>query len=148
MEKEVIFAIISTTIYIVAIIPYLRDVLSWKTLPHPYSQLVWTIVFFISTLVLLYKEEYIWSIPGIASTIANCVWCFYGFKSYGKLPINWFDKLCLVLAILTLIYWIITRDFFNTIILAISIDILAFLPTLKKYWECFHQSQTSWLIYG
>jgi hypothetical protein len=60
MEKELLFAIISTIIYIAAIIPYLRDVLSWKTLPHPYSQLVWTIVFFISTFVLLYKKEYIW----------------------------------------------------------------------------------------
>jgi hypothetical protein len=134
MEKEAIFALISTVIYLIAVFPYLRDVLSWKTLPHPYSYLIWTIVLLISVSVLLYSGEYVASIPGITSAIISGIWCFYGFKSYWNLPINWFDKSCLLLALGTVIYGVLTRDFFNTIILAICIDLLAFLPTFKKWW--------------
>lgn len=37
MEKELLFALISTGIYLTGIIPYWRDVLRGRTFPHPFA---------------------------------------------------------------------------------------------------------------
>jgi hypothetical protein len=47
---------------------------------------------------------------------------------------NWFDGLCLSLAIGTIIYFLITRNTLHTVISTVLIDALAFLPTWKKGW--------------
>lgn len=134
MEKEVIYTLISCSIYLIGIIPYLRDCIKWKTIPHIYSQFVWTIIMFVSTSVLIAWEEYLAAIPAIIATFFNGVWFFFGIKWKQHIPITLFDKICTALAIFLIIYSIITKDFFHTVLIAIVIDFLAFLPTLKKWW--------------
>lgn len=149
MEKELIFLILGLIIYLGSAAKYFYDILAWKTIPHPYSCMIWAIIFSISTGVLILNEEYIWSISGATATLVNGVWVYYGLRGRNKIPINMFDKSCLLLAIGSLIYGIISRDFFNTILLVILIDFLAFLPTLKKWWILpWSETSLSWFLSG
>ena len=54
----------------------------------------------------------------------------YGFKNPPKI-----DKYFLMLALLGLIPWILTNDPTLSVIIVVSIDLVAFIPTLRKTYE-------------
>lgn len=134
MEKEVIFSLISSFIYIIWIFPYWRDVLRKRTIPHPFSFLVWLIITGFNSYILLINHEYLAFIPGCISCLFLLFWTVYGFYAFRKIRINWFDYFCITLSILFLIYYFLWRNITNAVILSAIIDFLAFLPTFKKGW--------------
>ncbi len=134
MTRELTFALISILIFMIGMVPYTIDVIRWKTLPHPYSYGVWALILGVNTSVLIFQWEYIGSLPGIIITLQNMFLCLYGIYSAHRIPIRIFDKICLILALWAFIYGILSRDFFHTILLTILIDILAYLPSVKKWW--------------
>lgn len=135
MDRELLFALISTGIYLVGIIPYWSDVLKGRTYPHPFTTGVWTILVGFNSYVLFIRGEYYSFIPSILMTISLVVF-WIGFWSYyfKKISMNWFDYLCLILAIGMLFYWFLSKDVLNTVILTLIIDLIAFLPVFKKWW--------------
>ncbi len=135
MEKELFFALISIFFYIIWTVPYFRDVLRWRTLPHPFSYFVWFILTGFNTLVLLWQKEYISLIPALLNTLSNIIFTMYGIKSFRKIQINYFDYIFLVWALLLLPFYFYTQNVFLTVILSIGIDFLGFLSTLKKWWN-------------
>ena len=65
----------------------------------------------------------------------------YGFKGITKT-----DTIFLVCALLGIVPWVFTRDPTLSVIIAVSIDLIAFSPTLRKTWE---QSKTETpILYG
>lgn len=135
MNKELLFAIISTGIYLIGIIPYWRDVLKWRTYPHPFTTGVWTVLVGFNSYILYVNEEYYSFIPSLLMTISLVVfWIGFWIYSFRKIKINWFDYFCLILSILLLFYWFISQDVFNTVILTLIVDLIAFLPVFKKGW--------------
>ncbi len=134
MEKEIIFSVISSLIYIIWIFPYWRDVLRKRTIPHPFSSLVWLILVWFNSYVLFIGHEYLAFIPGFISCLFLLLGTIYGIYLFRKIQINWFDYFCLIFSILFLIYYFLFRDITNAVILSALIDFLAFLPTFKKGW--------------
>lgn len=135
MEKEVLFALISILIYLIGIIPYWRDVIRGRTLPHPFSTGVWAILVGFNSYVLYISGEYLAFIPSLLMTFSLLIfWIGYGIRSFRKISINWFDYLCLVLSVILLLYWKISWDVLNTVILTMIIDLIAYLPIFKKWW--------------
>jgi hypothetical protein len=70
MEKEVVFALISILIYLIGIIPYWRDVIRGRTLPHPFSTGVWAILVGFTSYVLYISGEYLAFIPSLLMTFS------------------------------------------------------------------------------
>ena len=134
MQQEIIFAVISTVIYLIGVIPYWKDVLSWRTIPHIFSIWVWFILTSFNCYVLWLSREWLSFIPSIIMNISLIFSIFYWVKMFKLIRINWFDYMCLFLAWLLLIYYSISQNIFNTVILTIIIDFIAFLPTFKKGW--------------
>ncbi|OGI63325.1 hypothetical protein A2818_01265 [Candidatus Nomurabacteria bacterium RIFCSPHIGHO2_01_FULL_40_12] len=130
--KEII-AVIAAVFSIVGNVPYLLDIIKKKIQPHPYTWLVWTIVSGITFFGQLVKGAGIGALPtGIAEIFTIIIFLFslqYGFKNIKKI-----DTYFLIFALLGIIPWMLTKDPTFSIIIVVSIDLIAFIPTLRKTW--------------
>ena len=144
MTKE-IFVIVASILALVGNIPYLFDIVKGRVKPHPYTWLVWTIVSCVVFFGQLSKGAGIGAIPTAVSEVFTIIIFFfslkYGFKNPPKR-----DKYFLILDLFGLIPWILTKDPTISIIIVVSIDLIAFLPTLHKTY-CHPKSEAP-LLYG
>lgn len=128
---QIILVVIASSLALVGNIPYLRNVIKGKTKPHPYTWLVWSIVSCVVFFGQVAKGAGIGSIPTAVSEIFTIIiFLFsikYGFKNPPKI-----DKIFLAIALLGIIPWILTNDPTLSIIIVVSIDLVAFIPTLRK----------------
>jgi len=127
------FAITATVFAILGNISYFRDVLSKKVRPHPYTWLVWTIVSGVTFFGQVAKGAGIGALPtGVAELFTLLIFLFslqYGFKHVTKT-----DTYFLIFALLGIIPWIIFKDPTLSVIIVVTIDLIAFFPTLRKTW--------------
>lgn len=142
--KECI-AIIASALAIVGNVPYLKDILTKRVQPHPYTWLVWSIVSCIIFFGQLAKGAGIGALPTAASEIFTIIIFVFSLR-YGFKNIRTIDTFFLVLALLGIIPWILTNDPTLSVIIAVSIDLLAFVPTLRKTWK--HPETESSLLYA
>lgn len=134
MEKELLFALISSVFLIIGVVPYFRDVIGWRTFPHPFSYFVWFILTGFNTGVLFLQWEYISFVPALLNTFSCIIFTLYGIRVLKKIQINSFDYTFLVLALLLLPFYFYTKDLLLTVIFSVIIDFLGYLPTIKKWW--------------
>ncbi len=131
--KETV-AIIAALIAFTGNIPYLRDVIKKRVKPHPYTWLVWTLVSLTTFFGGLQKGAGVGILPtGVAEIFTIIIFIFslqYGFKQIRKI-----DTLFLCIALLGFIPWILTKDPTVSVIIVVSIDFVAFIPTLRKTWQ-------------
>lgn len=144
MTKEIL-VIAASLLALVGNIPYLIDVIKGKTKPHPYTWFVWSIVSCVVFFGQVAKGAGIGAVPtAVAEVFTIIIFLFsikYGFKNPPKI-----DKYFLVLALLGLIPWILTKDPTISVIIVVSIDLVAFIPTLRKTY-CHPKSEAP-LLYG
>ncbi len=129
--------IIASIFAIIGNVSYLRDVFQGKTIPHPYTWFIWSIVSLTTFFGGIVKGAGIGAIPtGIAEGFTVIIFLFslqYLFKKNNHIqPI---DNYFFIAALLGLIPWIITRDPTISIIVMVCIDVIAFIPTLRKTWK-------------
>ena len=138
-------AIIAALLAFVGNIPYLYDVVKKRVKPHPYTWLVWTLVSLTVFFGALQKGAGIGLLPtGIAELFTVIIFIFslrYGFKQIRKI-----DTLFLCIALLGFIPWILTKDPTISVIIVVSIDFVAFIPTLRKTWQ--HPKSETPTLYG
>lgn len=131
--KEII-AVVAALIAIAGNLPYLLDIVKKRIQPHPYTWLVWTVVSAISFFGQVAKGAGIGALPtGVAEIFTVIIFFFslqYGFKQMIKT-----DTYFLIIALLGLIPWFITKDPTISVIIVVSIDLIAFIPTLRKTWQ-------------
>lgn len=127
-------AVIAAFIAIAGNVPYIRDALRKRVRPHPYTWLVWTIVSGITFFGQLAKGAGIGALPaGVAEVFTIGIFLFslqYGFKYVVKT-----DKYFLAAALLGLIPWALFDDPTLSVVIAVSIDLIAFVPTIRKTWK-------------
>jgi len=133
METKAILAIIASVLAIIGNFSYLSNVYRRKIIPHPYTWFVWTIVSAINLFGQIEEGAGIGALPtGVAESFTLLIFLFslqYGFKHIRKT-----DTYLLVIALLGIIPWILTDNPTFSIIIAVSIDLVAFIPTIRKAW--------------
>ncbi len=138
-------AAVASLIAVAGNLPYLIDIIKKRVQPHPYTWLVWTIVSGISFFGQVAKGAGVGAIPtGAAEIFTLIIFLFslqYGFKNIKKV-----DTYFLIFALLGLVPWILTKDPTISIIIVVSIDLIAFIPTLRKTWNA-PESETP-VLYG
>lgn len=126
--------IIASILAVVGNIPYLRDVIKGRAKPHPYTWLVWSIVSLTVFFGQVAKGAGIGAIPtGVSEFFTILIFFFsikYGFKNIRKV-----DTYFLIIALLGLIPWAVTKDPTLSVIIVVGIDLIAFAPTLLKTWR-------------
>ena len=134
MEKELWFTLVSIAILWFGNFYYLRDILRWRSIPHPISYGIWFILISFNTYVLFLEREYY----SFASWVFNSLTCLmfagFGLYHYTKIERNWIDTICLILSICLIMYWLWSRNTTYSVMLTVIIDAIASLPTLKKSW--------------
>lgn len=128
--KEIV-AIIAGIIAIIGNVPYLRDVIKKRIQPHPYTWLVWSIVSAVTFFGSFQKGGGIGTLPIAMSEIFTIIIFFFSLQ-YGFKNIVRKDTYFLIIALLGLIPWAITKDPTVSVIIVVCIDIVAFIPTLRK----------------
>lgn len=127
-------AVIAAFIAVSGNVPYIRDALRKRVKPHPYTWLVWTIVSGITFFGQLAKGAGIGALPaGVAEVFTVGIFLFslqYGFKYVAKS-----DKYYLAAALSGLIPWALFDDPTMSVVIAVCIDLVAFVPTIRKTWD-------------
>src|ERR1039457_4956749 len=127
-------AIIAALFAIAGNVPYLRDIITKQVQPHPYTWLVWTIVSCIVFFGQIARGAGIGALSTAASEIFTIVIFFlslkYGFKNKRRI-----DTYCLIIALVGIIPWLWTKNPTVSVVIAVSIDLFAFVPTIRKTWK-------------
>lgn len=143
-----IFAYISAFLSLLAIFPYLIDILKRKTKPERASWFIWSVLGSIAFFSQMAKgaNESLWLVG--AQTLGVVVVFLLSIK-YG---VGWFttrDKRALIAAGIGLILWLLTREALFALYIAILIDCIGvFLTVLKAYKEPETETLNTWLISG
>lgn len=131
--KEAV-AIVASLLAIAGNVPYIRDVFKKRVKPHPYTWLVWSMVSCIIFFGQLAKGAGVGAIPTAVSEIFTIIIFFFSLR-YGFKEIKKIDTFFLVVCLLGVIPWILTKDPTMSVIIAVSIDLCAFVPTIMKTWK-------------
>ncbi len=142
--KEIL-AITAALLAIAGNLPYLWDILKGRVKPHPYTWLVWTMVSGIIFFGQVAKGAGIGALPTAASEIFTLIIFLFSLK-YGFKGITKTDTAFLIAALAGIIPWLLTKDPTISVIVAVSIDLIAFVPTLRKTWQ-YPQTETP-ILYG
>lgn len=139
------FAIIAGLLAIAGNLPYLFDILKGRVKPHPYTWLVWSIVSGTVFFGMLAKGAGIGALPTAVSELFTIIIFLFSLK-FGFKGITKTDTIFLVIALGGLIPWALTKDPTLSVVIAVCIDLVAFIPTLRKTWV--HSSTETPLLFG
>ncbi len=147
MNWHFVLGTIGGIIALLAVIPYVKDILKKTTRPNTVSWSIWALLLLISILaqinagtswsVILLVGDFI----GTSTIVALCL-VGYGYGKY-----SWIEWTCLILAILAVVSWQATQQPVLAIVFAIIADTMAATPTLvKAYRDPWSEHPTMWLI--
>lgn len=134
MDFKIFTGIISASLALGSAYLYIKDIYAGNTKPHIYTWLIWTIL----TVVAFIGQVSGGAGAGSWATGVSAIYCIYVIYlsfQYGSKDITFFDKVCLVLAILSLIPWLLTQNLVVSVILVTIVDIVGFFPTMRKTWK-------------
>jgi len=134
MNMKIIFASIAALLAIIGNVPYLIDIFKRRVKPHPYTWLVWSIVSGTVFFGQVAKGAGWGALPFAASEIFTIIIFFFSLR-YGFKDIPKRDTYFLVVALLGIIPWILTKDPTLSVVILVTIDVIAFIPTLQKTWR-------------
>ena len=139
------FAVVAAMLAVAGNVPYLFDIWHGHVKPHPYTWFVWSIVSCIVFFGQLAKGAGIGALPTAASEMFTIIIFFLSLK-YGFRGVRKIDTAFLVIALVGIIPWILTSDPTISVVIAVGIDLAAFVPTLRKTW--LHPETETPILYG
>lgn len=110
---------------------YIATIFRWKTKPHIYSWLVWAIINIAACIIQLQHGAGWWALTlwlgGFICIMVAIISLWYGEKNITR-----FDTLTFIIALSIIPLWLWAKQDMLAMILAISIDAISFLPTVRK----------------
>lgn len=137
-EIKNIAGIVATILVFLGYIPYLRDIIKGKTKPHIYSWFVGGIVVFIIFGLQITSGAGIGSFVTLAAGLMSFLVIVLGLTHKSTVKIVWIDNVFLILAFITLGLWLIAKQPVISAVLSSLIEVLAFVPTVRKSWNRPH----------
>ena len=129
-----IVAIVSGVIIFASAIPYIIDTVKGKTKPNVVSWFTWTLIAAIGTFAALSEGAVTSAILTGADTLGilaiTILALRFGFSRY-----TFFDAACQVVALIGVGLWLITSEPVIALAIAVAIDFVALMPTLRHAWR-------------
>ena len=135
--KEIL-GIIAVILTFTGYVPYIRDTAKGKTTPHIYTWFIWAFVTAIAFALQITHNAG----PGAYTTLAAAIVCFiiFGFGvRQGNKNVEKSDTIFFVLALVALVLWLFAKQPVLSVILLSTIDMLGFIPTIRKSWHKPHE---------
>ncbi len=133
-DPKVIVGLIASLLVFVGYAPYVIDTLKGKTKPHIYTWFIWGVV----TLLVFFFQFNAGAGAGSWLTLSAGLVCLFIFMlsfRHGARNITRLDAVFLMLALVALGLWVITKQPLVSVILLVVIDMLGFIPTIRKSWN-------------
>lgn len=131
MTIGIFLGVITIIIAIVSYSIYLHDVFTGKTKPHGFSWFTWSIL----NSFIFYQQVVNGGGPGAwvtaVAALADAIIFLSAFK-YGERNITKLDWTCLIVALIALAAWRLNSDPVLSVILASSVFVIGFIPTIRK----------------
>ncbi len=136
MDIKIILGAIAALLAFVSSFIYIRDIFRGNSKPHTYTWLIWAIV----TWIAFGGQWVSGGGPGAWATGASAFLTTFTLLlslkgSYGTKDITNFDKVCLFLALVSILPWLLVDSILWSVILASLIDVIGFFPTMRKTWH-------------
>lgn len=147
MDQKTLLAITAIVLAIIGYYPYFKDILKNKTKPHAFTWLIWATLNGIAFWAQISHGGGAGAYAvGFTSLVTFAIFVLSLQK--GEKNIKTFDWFCLFGATLALIIWAITNQPLISIILITAIDIIGFLPTIRKSIKRPYEETLSTYIVG
>jgi hypothetical protein len=131
--KELI-SLIAVLLTFAAYVPYYRDILRGKTHPHIYSWSLWGLL----TVLIVALQIKGGAGPATwvtASAGLMCVGVVILSLKGGKKDITTSDTVVAIMSLIAIGFWLIANRPIVSILLVVTADLLAFIPTVRKSWN-------------
>ncbi len=126
--------LIAVFLAIVGYVPYLRDTLKRKTTPHIYTWFIWGTVTTIAYALQVSGGAGVGSWVTLAVAIVAYIIFALGLRN-GSKDITRSDTVFFVLSFVAIFLWLVARRPVLSVILVSTIDMLGFVPTIRKSWS-------------
>ncbi len=131
MHIKIIFTVFSLILGFLTFLPYFVEMFKGKARPHIFSWIVWAITGGISFSASLSKGGGGGALISVLQSILCLIIVAYAFFR-GEKSITLLDKVSFIAAILLCVFYFFTRAALPSAVVAVSIDLLGFVPTFRK----------------
>jgi len=134
-EIKTILSLIAVILTFVGYAPYIRSIVKNHTKPHIYSWFIWFLDGFIIFALQFTHGGGPGSFVVLAAGFLALTVLILTILNKGKRDITLIDTLFTILALLALIIWLFAKQPLISVILIMTVDLLGFLPTIRKSWH-------------
>ncbi len=140
--------IIASVVTVLAIVPYIRDILRHKTKPNLVSWITWTLITGIATAAEINSHEYRTAIFTAAAMLGTSLVVIFGLR-HGFVKYTRFDVICQISSIVGIILWQLFNTPLIAVVASVAIDLVGVLPTLRHSWrKPFEETWQAFAISG
>ncbi len=126
--------------------PYFRDIIRGKTKPHPFSWLIWWILNGVGFVVQIQEGGWFWSYTLAVLSLICLTLSGIGFYQRHVEYHKW-DVYLLFWALLSIGLWYFIKNPIYSVLLITFIDLLGFIPTIRKvYHQPESETLSAWYI--
>lgn len=145
MTYGAFFGIAAAVIAIAAYIPYLSSIFRGKTRPNRATWVIWAVlgVIICASYWSVGARNTFWFTLPAGTVVIALLSIKYGVGGWTP-----FDRLCLLGAASGLLLWWISGIPFTALIIGILIDIIGYLPTMRKIWhDPASEDKLTWMMF-
>lgn len=130
-----IFGFIAVILTFAGYAPYIKSILKKETKPHIYSWSVWLLDGLIIFALQVTHGAGAGAFVTLAAALMSLTVLILAFSHKGKRDIQTIDTVFLILALVALLVWFFAKQPLISTILIMTVDMLGFLPTIRKSWS-------------
>lgn len=135
---KTIFLVLSVLITLVAVVPYLRDILKGTTKPNLVSWITWSLLTGVATIAEFAAGEHVAAIFTGAACVETLAVVVFGLGK-GFVKYTAFDVWCQVGALVGFALWWLFNSPAVAVMAAVTIDLIGALPTMRHSWLAPHE---------
>lgn len=149
MDSSVVLGVLGGLLIAGSFIPYIRDIIKADTEPHVYTWFIWSVTQAVAALAIFEGAGGLVTALSIAAgAVLSFIVFIMSFK-HGTKDITDFDTATLVIALLAIVMWWKLDHPEWAVVTIASIDLLGFLPTIRKTWsEPETESLFAWSLFA
>jgi hypothetical protein len=140
-----IIIILSSVLTIIAVIPYIIEVVQKKTKPRIVSWFVWSVITCIAAVAALVDHQYSTAILLFSAVVETMAVVLIGWKNGDKI-IDRLDVICFIGALIGIILWMVFNSPAIAVIAMMIIDLIGGIPTLVHCWK--NPDEETWITYA
>ena len=130
------FVYVGAAVYLIGLIPYLRDTLRGETAPHRVTWFLWGFIPLVTFVVQLHLGVGLVSLTTLVFGLLPFGVLIASVKSYaGAWAITRFDWFCCAISLAGTAVYVVTQRGVLSIILLLIADFFAGIPTVRKSWS-------------